>query len=150
MHLSAAYLGAFEFSFALGFILLGSSVTLIVIVKTIYLSIFFAFFCGLAFIFINVNLSTLRSAATPCDFRARMSAMASFLSSLANPFAVAIAGWYINWLGVMAFSVISGVAVILIAPVVLCSQHLRNALSLDDAQMRGYYERTYPEAFKLN
>jgi MFS family permease len=113
----------------------------------IYISIVLAFFCGTAFIFINVNLSTLRSTATPRDYRTRMSAMAAFLSSLANPFGVAITGWYINLLGVVPFTVISGVIVMLIAPVILLSFHLRRALSLDEAEMKGYYEKTYPKAF---
>lgn len=170
--LSATYLGAFEFSFALGlivsslyinkfvrdragrlnnvlcgFILLGSSVMAIVLVGSIYISIALAFICGVAFIFINVNLTTLRSIATPRDYRTRMSAMASFLSSLANPFGVALAGWYISLMGVVPFTVISGAIVVFIAPVILCSFHLRRALSLDEVEMTGYYEKTYPQAF---
>lgn len=172
LKLPATYLGAFEFSFALGliasslyinafvrawagrlknvlsgFVLLGSSVMAIVLMGNIYMSILLAFFCGMAFIFINVNLSTLRSTATPRNYRTRMSAMAGFLSSLANPFGVAIAGWYISLLGVVPFTVISGAVVVLIAPVILCSFHLRRALSLDEVEMKGYYEKTYPAAF---
>lgn len=172
LKLPVTYLGAFEFSFALGlivsslyinarvrewtgrlnnvlagFVLLGSSVMAMVLIGDIYISIVLAFFCGMAFVFINVNLSTLRSTATPRDYRTRMSAMAGFLSSLANPFGVSIAGWYISWLGVMPFTVISGAIVVLIAPVILCSLHLRRALSLDEVEMKGYYEKTYPEAF---
>ncbi|EKO1025053.1 MFS transporter [Salmonella enterica subsp. enterica] len=172
LKLSATYLGAFEFSFALGliisslyinaivrewagrlnnillgFILLGTSVIAIVLTGNIYISIVLAFFCGMAFIFINVNLSTLRSTATPREYRTRMSAMAVFLSSLANPFGVTIAGWYFSLLGVVPLTVISGAAVVLIAPVILCSFHLRRALSLDEDEMKGYYEKTYPQAF---
>ena len=173
LKLPATYLGAFEFSFAvglivsslyinafvrewagrlnnvlLGFVLLGTSVMGIVLMRNIYLSILLAFPCGIAFIFINVNLSTLRSTATPRDYRTRMSAMASFLSSLANPFGVVIAGWYISLLGVTPFTVISGAVVVLIAPVILCSLHLRRALSLNEIEMKGYYEKTYPKAFR--
>ncbi|WP_252318397.1 MULTISPECIES: hypothetical protein [Symbiopectobacterium] len=119
----------------------------IVATSNIYFSILLAFFCGMAFIFINVNLSTLRSAATPRDYRTRMSAMAVFLSSIANPFGAAIAGWYINWLGVIPFTLGSGLIVILISPIILCSLHLRKALSLNEFEMSGYYEKTYPEAF---
>ncbi|MBJ9237516.1 H+ Antiporter protein [Citrobacter freundii] len=172
LKLPATYLGAFEFSFAMGlivsslyinnvvmewagrlnnvlfgFVLLGSSVMTIVLVGNIYISIALAFFCGTAFIFINVNLSTLRATATPRDYRTRMSAMAAFLSSLANPFGVGIAGWYISMLGVVPFTVISGAVVVLIAPFILCSFHLRRALSLTEAEMKGYYEKTYPQAF---
>lgn len=172
LKLSAFYLGAFEFVFALGliigslyindllnkligrlynvffgFVLLGSCVMAIVATNNIYFSILLAFFCGMAFIFINVNLSALRSAATPRDYRTRMSAMAVFLSSIANPFGAAIAGWYINWLGVIPFTLGSGLVVILISPIMLCSLHLRNALSLNELEMTGYYEKTYPKAF---
>ncbi|MCL6745032.1 MFS transporter [Kosakonia sp. R1.Fl] len=172
LKLPATYLGAFELSFALGlivsslyinafirewvgrlnnvlfgFVLLGSSVMAIVLMGNIYMSIALAFFCGMAFIFININLSTLRSTATPRDYRVRMSAMAGFLSSLANPFGVAFAGWYISLLGVVPFTVISGAVVVLIAPVILCSFHLRRALSLNEVEMKGYYEKTYPAAF---
>ncbi|MGP2471612.1 MFS transporter [Yersinia sp. 2540 StPb PI] len=172
LQLPASYLGAFEFSFALGllagslylntairelvgrfwnvvsgFVLLGGSVIGIVMAPNIYVSIALAFFSGLAFIFINVNLSTLRSTATPGHYRTRMSAMAAFLSSLANPFGVVIAGWYIHWLGVTPFAVFSGIAVILVAPVLLWSWHLKKALSLEETEMKGYYEKTYPEAF---
>lgn len=172
LKLPATYLGAFEFSFALGlivsslyinaivrawagrlnnvlfgFVLLGSSVMAIVLMGNIYISIALAFFSGMAFIFINVNLSTLRSTATPRNYRTRMSAMASFLSSLVNPFGVAIAGWYISLLGVVPFTVISGAVVVFIAPVILCSFHLRRALSLDEVEMKGYYEKAYPAAF---
>ncbi|MFE4110575.1 MFS transporter [Kosakonia sp. YIM B13611] len=172
LKLPASYLGAFEFSFALGlivsslyinaivrewvgrlnnvlfgFILLGCSVMAIVLMGNIYISIVLAFLCGMSFIFINVNLSTLRSTATPRDYRTRMSAMAGFLSSLANPFGVAIAGWYISLLGVVPFTVISAAVVVFIAPVILCSFHLRQALSLDEGEMKGYYEKTYPAAF---
>lgn len=76
-----------------------------------------------------------------------MSAMAAFLSSLANPFGVIIAGWYMHWLGVIPFAVLSGIAVILVAPVLLCSWHLKNALSLEEVEMQGYYAKTYPDAF---
>ncbi|MCW2477898.1 MFS transporter [Candidatus Symbiopectobacterium sp. NZEC135] len=172
LKLSAFFLGAFEFSFALGlivgslyingllnrligrlynvffgFVLLGSCVMAIVATSNIYFSILLASFCGMAFIFINVNLSALRSAATPRNYRTRMSAMAVFLSSIANPFGAAIAGWYINWLGVIPFTLGSGLVVILISPIILCSLHLRKALSLNEFEMNGYYEKTYPEAF---
>jgi len=172
LHLSASYLGAYEFSFALGlltgslylntllqscigrfwnvvtgFLLLGCSVIGTVLAPTIYLSIGLAFFSGLAFIFINVNLSTLRATATPGNYRTRMSAMAAFLSSLANPFGVIIAGWYMHWLGVIPFAVLSGIAVILVAPILLWSWHLKNALSLEEVEMQGYYAKTYPDAF---
>lgn len=172
LKLPATYLGAFEFSFGLGlivsslyindivrkwagrlnnvlfgFVLLGGSVMAIVLVGNIYISIALAFFCGTAFILINVNLSTLRATATPHDYRTRMSAMAAFLSSLANPFGVGIAGWYISFFGVAPFAVISGAVVVLIAPLILCSFHLRQALSLNESEMKGYYEKTYPQAF---
>ena len=175
LKLPATYLGAFEFSFALGliasslsinsivrnwagrlnnillgFVLLGTSVMAIVLTGNIYISIVLAFLCGLSFIFINVNLSTLRSTATPREYRTRMSAMAAFLSSLANPFGVAIAGWYISLLGVVPFTIISGAAVVLIAPIILCSLHLRRALSLSEDEMKGYYQNTYPRAFNNN
>lgn len=172
LKLAAVYLGAFEFSFALGliagslylnnlarawlgrlnnvlmgFLILGSSVIAIITVNNIYLSIFFAFFCGTAFIFINVNLTTLRSAATPPHYRTRMSAMAMFLSSLANPFGVALAGGFISGMGVEPFAIASGLMVILISPIILCSCDLKKALSLNETEMKGYYEKTYPDAF---
>lgn len=172
LKLPAVYFGAFEFSLGLGlilgslhfntfirervgrlynvvlgFILLGCSVTAVVAVNNIYISIILAFFCGLAFILINVNLSTLRSTATPNHYRTRMSAMAGFVSSLANPLGVVITGWFISWMGVVPFTLISGIIVILIAPVILRSSHLKKALSLDERAMKGYYEKTYPEAF---
>ncbi|MGY5957690.1 MFS transporter [Kosakonia sp. BK9b] len=173
LHLSPWYLGAFECSFALGllsgslyfnrvlstgmgrfgtvivgFVCLGGSVMGIVVVANMTASIALAFFSGLAFIFINVNLSTLRSIATPGHYRARMAAMAAFLSSLANPFGVIIAGWYLHWLGVTLFAVACGVVVMLMALVLLWSSHLKKALSLDEREMKGYYQKTYPEAFR--
>ncbi|UXY09464.1 hypothetical protein N7922_16490 [Kosakonia sp. ML.JS2a] len=173
MQLSAYYLGAFECLFALGllagslylneifrarfghfntvlcgFVLLGASVIDIVIVSAIYASIALAFFSGLAFIFINVNLSTLRSIATPGHYRARMAAMAAFLSSLANPFGVIIAGWYMHWLGVTLFALFAGAVVILMVPILLGSSHLKKALSLDETEMKNYYGKTWPHAFR--
>ncbi|CAM7537615.1 MAG: MFS transporter [Enterobacteriaceae bacterium] len=172
LHLPASYLGAFEFSFAIGllagslylnaaitrnvgrfwnvvigFILLGGSVPAIVLVPDINISIALAFFCGLAFNLINVNLSTLRSTATPGHYRTRMAAMSAFLSSLVNPFGVLIAGGFIHWLGVSVFTLFSGLAVLMIAPLLLCSWHLKRALSLEEGEMKGYYEKTYPKAF---
>lgn len=172
LKLPATYLGAFEVSFGFGliagsmyfnklilnlfgrlynvvsgFILLGGSVVAIISVDNIYFSIFFAFFCGLAFILINVNLSTLRSTATPHNYRTRMSAMAVFMSSLANPFGVVIAGWFISNLGVANFALSSGVAVLFIAPLIMCSSDVKKALSLNELDMKGYYEKKYPKAF---
>ncbi|PRA81042.1 MFS transporter [Ochrobactrum sp. MYb29] len=172
LHLPASYLGAFEFSFALGllagslylntairallgrfwnvvagFLLLGGSVIGIVMAPNIYVSIALASFSGLAFIFINVNLSTLRTTATPRHYRTRMNAMAAFISTLANPFGVMIAGWYIHCLGITPFAIFSGIAVILVAPIPFLSWHLKSALSLEEFEMRGYYEKTYPNAF---
>lgn len=172
LKLPATFLGAFEVSFGLGliagsmyfnklildlfgrlynvvsgFLLLGGSVVAIMSVNNIYLSIIFAFFCGLAFIFINVNLTTLRATATPHNYRTRMSAMAVFMSSLANPFGIIIAGWFISNIGVENFALASGVAVLFIAPLIMCSTDVKKALSLNELDMKGYYEKKYPEAF---
>lgn len=171
--LPASYLGGFEFSFALGllasglylserlrtffgrfgnvicgFVLLGGSVIGIVMVQNIILSIVLAFFSGMAFSVINMTLSTLRTIATPRHYRTRMFAMAAFLSSLANPVGVIIAGWFIHNLGVTLFAFFSGILMILIVPVLLGSTHLKNALSLEEDEMKDYYEKTYSNAFR--
>lgn len=69
-----------------------------------------------------------------------MAAMSAFLSSLVNPFGVLIAGGFIHWLGVSVFTLFSGLAVLMIAPLLLCSWHLKRALSLEESEMKGYYE----------
>ncbi|HGE6737096.1 TPA: MFS transporter [Serratia marcescens] len=172
LQLPASYLGAFELSFSIGliagsinlnalagmlvgrflnvlagFLLLGGSVIGIVMAPSIYVSIAFAFFSGLAFIFINVNLSSLRVSATPRHYRTRMSAMASFISSMANPFGLVIAGWCTHRYGVTPFAVFSGGIVILVSPILLWLPKLKIILSLTEGEMRGYYEKEYPEAF---
>ena len=74
-------------------------------------------------------------------------AMAGFLSTIANPFGVLVTGWCIHWLGVTTFVVVSGSIVLLVVPFVIWSLHLKQALSLDETEMKGYYEKTYPSAF---
>lgn len=173
LKLPASYLGMFEGAFGLGlvagsiyfikmlninpgrfytiltgFFLLGISVISIIVVPYHYAALFFSFTCGIAFMLININLNTLRVTATPASFRVRMSAIASFLSRVFNPAGVFIAGLAISHFGVRPVVIFSGSLIILLVPFLLSSKNIRNALSLSPQEMDGYYERTYPSAFK--
>lgn len=141
------YLGRF-YTILVGFLLLGISVICIVSTEHHYAILLFAFVCGVSFMLININLSTLRSSATPPTYRVRMSAVASFLSRFFNPAGVFISGVAIAHFGVQNVVITSGVLIVLIVPFLITSRNVRNALSLSTQDMDGYYEKTYPSAFK--
>lgn len=141
------YLGRF-YTILSGFLLLGLSVICIVSTAHHYIILFFAFVCGVSFMLININLNTLRVSATPPSYRVRMSAVASFLSRFFNPAGVFISGLAIAHFGVQNVVITSGVLIVLIVPFLVTSRNVRNALSLSTQDMDGYYEKTYPSAFK--
>ncbi|EKC2263092.1 hypothetical protein VQ360_003797 [Salmonella enterica] len=77
-----------------------------------------------------------------------MSAIASFLSRVFNPAGILISGLAVARFGVQPVVIFSGALIIMIVPFLILSKNVRNALSLSNKDMDGYYERTYPSAFK--
>lgn len=141
------YLGRF-YTIVIGFMLLGFSIICIVSIIYHYAVLVFAFVCGVSFMLININLNTLRISATPSIFRVRMSASASFLSRVFNPVGIFVSGLAVAHFGVQYVVIISGALIIMIVPFLILSKNVRNALLLSPKDMDGFYERTYPAAFK--
>lgn len=141
------HLGRF-YTIAIGFMLLGISIILIVSIGYHFSVLCFAFVCGASFMLININLNLLRVSATPPAFRVRMSAIASFFSRVFNPIGVSLSGLAVAYFGVQYVVMLSGISIIMIVPFLFLSKNVRNALTLPDKNMEGYYERTYPTAFK--
>lgn len=147
IHLFNGFCGRL-YTVAAGFIFLGFSILLMVMINHQYITLLLSFICGIAFMLININLNTLRASATPANYRVRMNAIASFLSRITNPLAIFVSGLGIKFYGVHNVVLASGMIMILIVPMMLLSEHVRNALSLSNDEMDGYYEKKYPGAFK--
>lgn len=102
---------------------------------------------GAGFAVFNINVSTLRAAATPPTFRSRMAAGAAFLSSCLNPFATQSMGSVVDSFGT-TFAVALCGGLILISTVLL----VRNAdakllLLRSNEEIVGAYATLYPNAF---
>lgn len=130
-----------------GFVVLGATVTAILVTGDGRMSVALAFLCGAAFVLINVNLNTVRVIASPPDYLNRLTAMAMFFSRAANPAGVILAGWCLNVPGSIGFAWAGGATVLLTVPLILLSVPLRTALTLSDREMKGFYARTWPRAF---
>jgi hypothetical protein len=103
---------------------------------------------GTAFVLINVNTGAVRSAATPADYRSRMNAIVTFLSTVVNPMGVWLAGLALTAWGVPTVLAVGGAVALAMAPVVAMLRASRRALSLRDEELPGYYKKTYPHAFQ--
>lgn len=147
LKISNLYFGRF-YTILTGFLLLGVSIIFVVTINHRYIILCFVFICGVSFMLININLNTLRVSATPPAFRVRMSAIASFISRVFNPVGILISGLAVARFGVQPVVIFSGMLIIMIVPFLILSRNVRNALSLSHKDMDGYYERTYPSAFK--
>ncbi|MDB5816924.1 MAG: hypothetical protein JWQ11_564 [Rhizobacter sp.] len=101
---------------------------------------------GAGFATFNINASTLRAAATPSDYRARVAAGVAFLSSCLNPFSTQAFGLMIDHFSATTAVAISG-ALVLASTVLLRNADMRTLLSRRDKHLEGAYRALYPEAF---
>lgn len=102
---------------------------------------------GIGFTTFNINASTLRAAATPATFRARMAAGVAFLSSFLNPFATQGMGFIIEHSSTNISVSICGLLIILSTIFLLRNKDAKSLLVKSDKDLSGAYSTLYPSAF---
>lgn len=132
----------------LGFSSLGACVGTLSIVTWFPAAVVISGIMGMSFALININTSAVRAAATPDEFRSRMTAMVSFLANIVNPIGIVIVGFALAAWGVSAVLAAGGVIALAMVPVIAVLHDTRRALNLTDEELVGYYSRVYPNAFR--
>ena len=102
---------------------------------------------GTGFATFNINASTLRAAATPFEFRGRMSAGVAFISSCMNPFSTQAFGTLIDSSSATVAVATSGALVLVSTALLLRNADMRSLLSRRDEEITGAYRILYPNAF---
>ncbi|WP_102720080.1 MULTISPECIES: hypothetical protein [Burkholderia] len=102
---------------------------------------------GIGFAVFNINVSTLRAAATPPAFRSRMTAGVAFLSSCLNPFATQTMGFVVAHSSAMTGVAISGTLILISTALLLRNADAKSLLKRSDEELAGAYGKLYPAAF---
>lgn len=108
-----------------------------------------AFFlvAGSGFAVFNVNVSTLRAAATPAAFRSRMAAGVAFLSSCLNPFATQGMGFVMEGSGPTFAVTLCGALILVSTALLLRNADAKKLLARSNDEIMGAYATMYPKAF---
>jgi MFS transporter, DHA3 family, macrolide efflux protein len=102
---------------------------------------------GAGFAVFNVNASTLRAAATPVAFRARMAAGVAFLSSCLNPFATQGMGYLVGEYGAVMGVAMCGTVILVSTVLLLYNDDAKSLLTRSNEEIVGAYATLYPKAF---
>jgi len=94
-----------------------------------------------------INTTTLRAAATPPEFRARMVAGASFLSCCLHPLTAPVFGFLMERADARFAVALCGVSVLAAAAVLLANADARRLLGQPSERILGQYRQLYPHAY---
>ena len=131
-----------------GFSLLGMNLLAVGLAMPAFILPAFFVLGGIGLIFINVNTSMVRTLATPSEFRNRMVATVSFLSTLANPVGSLFIAFALTHYGVHTTSKIIGLIVLLLTLGVAIVPNIRLFMRMSEDELNGAYSRVYPSAFR--
>jgi MFS family permease len=98
---------------------------------------------GVGLTLVTVNITTVRSLASPHNTRNQINSTTAFISGCAIPLSSACSGIISTNAGATSTLVIFGIAAILCATLGLTSSEVRKVLSLSRADLVGAYERLY-------
>lgn len=102
---------------------------------------------GLGLSLFMINTSTLRAAATPASFRARMVGGVAFVSACLHPFLSMGAGSLVDAAGVTTAILVSAGCVLAAAALLCLNRDARTLFREPDDALSGAYSRLYPQAF---
>ena len=125
----------------LGFIL--SSLTSSILIISIFMV-----FSGIGFSMFNINLSSLRAAATPDEYRTRMIAGVAFVSSALNPLSTQLFGYYIELSSANNAVMVIGYLIVFSSIVMLFNRDLKLLLLKNSSDIFDAYRNIYPSLYK--
>lgn len=105
------------------------------------------FLSGAGFAIFNINAGTLRSAATPPEFRSRMAAGVAFISSCLNPLATQGIGFFVDDVGIGFGVAFCGLLILLSTTLLLKNADAKSLLTQSNEEIVGVYAALYPRAF---
>ncbi len=105
------------------------------------------FLCGVGFAVYAVITSTLRAAATPANFRARMAGGVGFISCALHPFTSGLFGFVLDGLGAPAAVAICGVIMAAAGGVLFFNRDAKTILARRTEDISEAYAAMYPAAF---
>ncbi len=105
------------------------------------------FLCGVGFSVYAVITSTLRAAATPAHFRARMAGGVGFLSCAIYPFTSGLFGYVSDGFGAPTAVAICGVMMAAAGIVLSFNRDAKSLLARPTEDISGAYGTLYPAAF---
>ena len=102
---------------------------------------------GMAMMLVNVPLNVKLMAATPDNYRSRVSSVSAFMSQAAVPIGTALSGIIIAGYGMRFMMIMAGVGVILSAPLLFLIPQFSAFFRAPDQDIHEYFLKKHPEAF---
>jgi len=127
--------------------LLGAGIFMAAFCTNLYLLALCFAVSGAGFSVFNINASTLRSAATPSEFRSRMAAGVAFLSSCLNPLATQGIGFVMVGFGLDLSIAVCGILILISTALLLRNVDAKSLLIRPNEEIVGIYATLYPRAF---
>ncbi|ASU38017.1 hypothetical protein hmeg3_06700 [Herbaspirillum sp. meg3] len=128
--------------------LLGAGIFMAAFCNNMYLLALCFAVSGAGFAVFNINASTLRSAATPPEFRSRMAAGVAFLSSCLNPLATQGIGFVIAGFSLDISIAVCGTLILISTALLLRNVDAKSLLIRPNEEIVGIYATLYPRAFR--
>jgi MFS family permease len=105
------------------------------------------FALGFAAVLVATNLTALRLQATPPEFRTRIVANTTFISSIFLPGGLFLSGWISQWAGLNILLACLFVCSVLATAIIPCAPHLKSLLKKDKQEGDAAYATLFPDAF---
>ncbi len=104
-------------------------------------------FVGIGIATATINSNFLRTVATPKSYLNRVNAAALFCSGLAAPVGIALTGYAYSFLDPFVVFLLLSLLLVITSIFTCMSHELKEALSLSDERMDGFYSNRYPKVF---
>ncbi|MBI4801514.1 MAG: MFS transporter [Elusimicrobia bacterium] len=127
--------------------LIGAGMAALFLVPGAYSVIAIMLMLGMAMMLVNVPLSVKLMAATPDNYRSRVSSVSAFMSQAAVPVGMAFSGFIIAGYGMQFMMIAAGAGVILSAPLLFLVPQFSAFFRMPEPDTHEYFLKKHPKAF---
>ncbi|MFL1528347.1 MFS transporter [Pseudomonas sp. O230] len=132
---------------SVGFSLLGCNLLITGLLNSPWL-LPIVFFCGgVGLMLVNVHASTVRTLATPQQYRNRMSATVAFFSALASPIGSIVVGLYTEKTNLNLTIILFGGLISTLSMIVFLIPQFKLVMRTSNKKLDEVYREIYPTAF---
>jgi MFS family permease len=128
--------------FSMGFLMILVSITAISFPEIVP---FLMMLIGISIVLHNINGDTYKTLALPAEFRARVSAVNSLMTKLIVPVGTYVAGLAVIHYPTHHYILLSGLAIIAMAPCMLMIPGFKRFLRLPESEVEEVYLQLYPK-----